>query len=173
MKKIKNFKIDLRRGYIQRELRKKNPDSSVEDMEKRIEETQQGFQPATVYETFPSCVLDKVQGMEKAVSVSVIALTLGDIAATVPKDDIYDAIIKDAFDFSLDFVIKLITIESEKEECELSCPAEFLPDKVFSVPAISDSMEFSKIGICFSEGKLSPVLTKIFGVGWFPKKKKR
>ncbi|OQA89692.1 MAG: hypothetical protein BWY26_01589 [Elusimicrobia bacterium ADurb.Bin231] len=171
MKKIKNFRLELRRGYIERELRKNKQEVPAEELKTRIQEIQSVALPATVYATFSADIFKTGECVKKAEYVSIVALVLNGISDELPKDDIYRAIIKDAFDFSIDLIIKLIEIEASKEECDLSSPEEVSPENLFSVKEVCDNIKFSKIGISYSEGVLSPAMTKFFKVYWLSKRK--
>ena len=76
MKKIKNFRLELRRGYIERELRKNKQEISAEELKTRIQEIQSVARPATVYATFPADIFKTGECMKKAEYVSIVALVL-------------------------------------------------------------------------------------------------
>ena len=173
MKKIKNFKVDLRQGYILRELKKRGLAVSEEDLYEKIRVVQDAISPATIYDTFSSSGPEKIIDSGGAVSVSVFAVTLGKKLDAVPQDEITGVIIADAMDASINFVKKLLLIEAEVEHCELLDIAEMPPAAVSSNKKLCDAMEFHKIDLDFDGGRVSPSYTKFYSVGWLLKKRKR
>jgi len=169
---IKNFKINLRQGYIFRDLKKKKTDISENELSERLKEIHSHLKPATIYETFNLAVFGKKIDFGKSVAVSLFAGTLGKEVETLCRNEILDAALKDGLDVCKNFVLKLIQIESEQEHCELVEPTEVEPSIIFENTKILSKMDFSKIGVKFESGILTPVNTKFFVIGWVLKKKK-
>lgn len=172
MKLIKNFRITLRQGYIFRDLKKKKTDISEQQLSEKLKEIHSHLKPATIYETFNPAVFGKKIDFGKSVAATLFAITLGSEVETLEKNEIIDAALKDGIEVAKIFVFKLIHIESEEEHCELLEPTEVEPSVIFENPKILSKMDFSKVGIKFESGGLSPIYTKFFVVGWLLKKKK-
>jgi len=173
MKKIKNFKIDLRQGYILRELKKRKISISEEELYEKIKSVQDAILPATIYYTFSSSDVAGIIDRGDAVSVSVYAVTLGKKLDAIASDEVTGIIIDDAIDIAANFVKKLIQIEAEDDRCELLEPVEIPPAAVFSNSKLCEVMEFSKIDILFDNGRIAPQRTKFFSIGWLLKKRRR
>jgi len=173
MKKIKNFKIDQRQGYILRELKKRNISISEEELYEKIKEVQDAVLPATIYDTFSSTDPSGIIDCGDAVSISVFAVTLGKNLDVIASGEITGVIIDDAMDASVNFVKKLIQIEAEEDHCELLEPVEMPPDSVYSNSKLCKAMEFSKIDIQFDNGRVLPKSTRFYSIGWLLKKRKR
>jgi len=169
---IKNFKINLRQGYIFRDLKKKKFEISEQQLSKKLKEIHSHLKPATVYETFNPAVFGKKIDFGKSVAVSLFAITMGSAAETLEKNEIFEAALKDGIEVAKNFVFKLIHIEAEKEHCELLEPTEVEPSIIFENQKILSKIDFSKIGIKFEDVGLTPVNTKFFVIGWLLKKKK-
>lgn len=174
MKMIKNFRINLRQGYIFRDVKKKKnaAEISEERLSEKLKEIHSHLKPATVYETFNPAVFGKKIDFGKSVAVSLFAGTLGKEVETLCKNEILDAALKDGLEVCKNFVLKLIQIEAEQEHCELLEPTGVEPAAVFENQKILSKMDFSKIGIKFESAVLFPANTKFFVVGWILKKKK-
>jgi hypothetical protein len=152
--------------------KKKNVvDISEEQIFDKLKEIHPRLNPATVYETFNPAVFGKKIDFGKSVAVSLFAITTGSAAETLEKNEILDAALKDILEVAKIFVFKLIQIESGEEHCELLEPTEVEPSIIFVNQKILSKIDFSKIGIKFESGVLTPVNTKFFVVGWLLKKK--
>jgi len=172
IKLIKNFKIALRQGYIFWDLKKKKIDISEEELSQKLKEIQLCIKPATVYETFNPTVFGKKLDFGKSVAITFFAVTLCKEVETLDKNKITDAALKDGMEVCKNFVLKLIQIETEEEHCELLEPTEVEPSIIFGNQKVLSKIDFTKIGIKFELGNLTPVSTKFFAVGWLLKKKK-
>lgn len=173
MKKIKNFKITLRQGYILRELKKRGISISEEDLYEKIKAVQDALAPATIYDTFSSSDPAGIINCGASVSVSIYAVTLGKKLDAVPADEVTSIIIGDAMAASVNFVKKLVQIEAEKDRCELLDAVEMPFADVFSNSKLCEAMEFLKIDVSFDGGRISPGYTQFYSIGWLLKKKKR
>jgi len=170
---IKNFKIALRQGYIFRDLKKKKMVVDNEnELSEKIKEIQNNIKPATVYETFNPAVFGEKIDSGKSIAATLFAVTLGKEVETLYKNEILDTSLKDGLEAAKNFVLKLIQKEAEEERCELLEPIAVEPAVVFENQKNLSKMDFSKIGIKFESGILSPANTKFFAVGWLLKKKK-
>ncbi len=172
MKLIKNFRIALRQGYIFRDLKKKKFEISEEQLSEKLKEIHLHLKSATVYETFNPAVFGKKIDFGKSVAATLFAITLGSIVETLEKNEILDTSLRDGCEVIKNFVLKLIQKEAEEEHCELLEPTEVEPSIIFANQKILSKMDFSKIGIKFESGGLTPVNTKFYVVGWLLKKKK-
>jgi len=162
----------LRQGYVFRDLKKKKIDISEEELSQKLKEIQNNIKLATVYETFNPAVFGKKIDFGKSVAVSLFAITLGSEIETLDKNEILDTSLKDGLEVAKNFVLKLIQKEAEEEHCELLEPTEVDPSIIFANQKVLSKMDFSKIGIKFESGGLTPVNTKFFVLGWTLKKKK-
>ena len=172
MKMIKNFKINLRQGYVFREVKKKKIEISEEELSQKLKEIQSCIKPATVYETFSPAVFGKKIDFGKSIAATLFAITLGKEIETLCKNEILDASVKDGLEVCKNFILKLIYLEAEEEHCELLETTEVESSIISENQKILQKMDFSKIGIKFESGGLIPVSTKFFVIGWLLKKKK-
>jgi len=189
MKKIKNFKINIRPREISRILRKF---LDVQELTIEAEEAVQRacyfyghtIKPAVVYETFSkeatdfSLILPEIT--EKWVAVSPFVLTIGNCLKDEfeKKIDIFgqlttkivSAISADTLEQSKNFVQRLIAQEAKDEQCELSRAVEISEnlDKLQSI------LPLEKINVSFDEqNKFNPSYTLAGVYYWFPVKKRR
>lgn len=170
---IKNFKVNLRQGYIFRELKKRKIAAGPEEeFTEKLKEIQSRIKPATVYDSFKPEIFRSHFDAGKALVVSLFAVTLGNAVETPEKNEITDASLKDGLDVAKNFVTKLIQIEAEEEHCELMEPVEMEPEKIFKNQKILKTLDFSKIDIKFQDNVISPENTKFFTINWILKKKK-
>ena len=172
MKLIKNFKINLRHGYILRDLRKLKIEVSEDDVISKSDELQKIFKSGTLYDSFKPEIFRDYSDFGKSVTVTLFAVTLGVEVEKLEKDAITEAALKDGLEVGKTFALKLIEMEAENEDCELTDSAEIEPQKIFENEKVLKTIDFSKIDIKFEAGILSPVYTKFYCVGWLPKKKK-
>jgi hypothetical protein len=173
MKLIKNFKINLRQGYIFRELKKRKIDISEEDLTEKLKKIQNLIKSATVYDSLKPDVFRGSFDIGKSVCVSLIAVTLGKDVESLDKNEVVEVSLNDGLGVAQNFVLKLVQIESEEEHCELTEPFEIEPQKVFENQKILKTMDFSKISIKYEGNLMFPVNTKFYGVNWLLKKKKQ
>ncbi|HAM39046.1 MAG: hypothetical protein A2474_00910 [Elusimicrobia bacterium RIFOXYC2_FULL_34_12] len=172
MKLIKNFKINLRQGYIFRDLKKQKFDISEDLLSEKLNEIQKNIKPATVYDSFKPDVFRGYFDLGKSIAVSLFTVTLGKDVELLEKNEIIKSSLSDGLDVAKCFTIKLIEIEAEKEHCEIVEPLEIEPPKIFENYKILKSMDFSKIGVRFEYNKISPEYTKFFACNWLLRKKK-
>lgn len=138
MRKIKNFKINIRTREISRIIRKL---LNVEDLPIEVEEAVQKscficekiIKPAVVYDTFSkeSMIFHvDIEAPEKWVAISPYILTIGNVLEEEYNKNknlfgehgvqIISAISADALEQSRNFVQKLLSSEASDENCDLS-----------------------------------------------------
>ncbi|OGS45987.1 MAG: hypothetical protein A2539_06645 [Elusimicrobia bacterium RIFOXYD2_FULL_34_15] len=172
MKLIRNFKINLRQGYIFRELKKRKIDISEEILAEKIKEIQKNIKPATVYDSFKPDVFRGYFELGKSIAISLSSITLGKDVESLEKNEITDVSLKDGLDVARHFIFKLIEMEAEEEHCEVTEPIEIDSPKIFENYKILKEVDFSKIGVKFEYNKIFPEYTKFFAINWLLKKKK-
>ncbi|MDD5687082.1 MAG: hypothetical protein PHE88_04535 [Elusimicrobia bacterium] len=169
---IKSFKIELRQGYIFRELKKRKVEVSEEELSEKVKEIQKCIKPATVYDSFNPAIFQKKIDFGKSVAFSLFAVTLGKEVEALEKSDIVEASLMDGLEVAKHFVLKLVQIEAEQEHCELLEVIKVEPQKVFENQKILNTIEFSKVDIKYEAETVSPEYTRFFAVGWVLKRKR-
>lgn len=169
MKKIKNFKINIRPREISRIVRKllNMPELGIE-----IEEAVQRacyfyaktINPAVVYETFSkdlqSFAFDNPDTDIKWIAATYYILTIGNgLKETFEKDgdvfglyttQIVSAISADALEQSKNFVQKLVTAEAGEEQCELSRGTELPQNRYKDICAVLPAEKIN-VSVCKEE----------------------
>ena len=189
MKKIKNFKINIRPREISRIMRKllNAPELDIET-EESIQRAcyfyGKTINPAVVYETFSKdsagFVFDGSEIPHKWVALSYYVLTIGDtLKEEFEKNreifgrytmQIVSAVSADTLEQSKSFVQKLIVSEASDEQCDLSRGAEIPQDKYTEIFAV---LPAGKINVSVSQdGKISPEYTVAGVFYWIPVKKR-
>ena len=188
MRKIKNFKINIRTREISRIIRKL---LDVEDLPIEVEESVQKacfvcekiIKPAVVYDTFSkeSMIFPiEIEAPEKWVAISPYILTIGNVIEEEYNKNkelfgeyavqIISAISADALDQSRNFVQKLLASEASDENCELSRSIE-LPKQYNS--DIIKFLPMGKINLILSEdGDFIPKNSMAGIYYWIPLKKR-
>ncbi len=189
MKKIKNFKINIRPREISRIVRKllNMPELGIE-----IEESVQRacyfygktINPAVVYETFAkdaqTFAFDNPDIPGRWVAASYYILTIGNSLKEEfeKKPDIFgqyttqivSAISADTLEQSKSFVQKLIVSEAADEQCEVSRGIELPQDKYNDISKI---LPAEKINVSVSEnGQFTPEYTIAGVFYWIPLKRR-
>ncbi|MCL2390838.1 MAG: hypothetical protein FWD54_00465 [Endomicrobia bacterium] len=188
MRKIKNFKINLRVREISRVIKKL---VNASEMSAELEEAvQRGchfyskfLSLSLVYETFAKDSLNFVYDKDvpsKWVAKSVYFLTIGSkLPEEFKKNEnafgehtckIVSAIAVDALEQGKNFLKRLIEGEAEDENCEVSrsveIPSELYEEVIKIVPA-------DKIDIVVNDGKFSPQYSVCGLFYWIPTKSKK
>ena len=189
MRKIKNFKINIRPREISRIVRKL---INVSELSIDIEESVQRacyfygktINPAVVYETFAkdttTFVFDNPEIPNKWVAASYYILTIGNTLKEEfeKKQDVFgqyttqivSAISADTLEQSKSFVQKLVISEASDEQCELSRGIELPADKYNDICKI---LPIEKINVAISEdGQFEPEYTVTGVFYWIPVKRK-
>lgn len=188
MRKIKNFKINIRPREISRILRKL---LNISELGIDIEESVQRacffygkcIKPAVVYDTFSkeTMIFPFIsETPDKWIAVSPYILTIGNSLKEEfdNKKDIFgeyttqivSAISADTLEQSKNFVQKLIASEAFEENCELSRHVE-VPDNFYN--EISKVLPIEKINVALSEeGRFEPVYSAVGLFYWIPLKKR-
>ncbi len=188
MRKIKNFKINIRPREISRILRKllSMPDLSI-DIEESVQRAcffyGKCIRPAVVYDTFSKesmiCSFD-VEAPNKWIAVSSYVVTIGNSLKEEfeQKQDIFgqyttqivSAISADTLEQAKNFVYKLIVSEAENENCELSRNMD-LPQSFYG--DVSKILNTEKINVSVTpDGAFEPSYTTSGLFYWIPLKRK-
>lgn len=187
MKKIKNFKVNLRVREILRVIKKltNNAELPVE-LEEAVQRGCHFYSkflvPSVVYDTFgkgtTALVCDK-DAPPKWVAQSVFFLTIGpELHQEYKKNEegygehtgkIVSAIAVDALEQAKNFIQRLITNEASGENCDISrsvdLPADLYEEAYKILPA-------DKIDIFIQDGGLVPQYSSCGFFYWIPSKKK-
>jgi hypothetical protein len=187
MRKIKNFKVNLRVKEISRVVKKliNTVELSVE-----FEETIQRccrfyvkfLTPSVVYETFSKEALPFAYEKDvpsKWVAESVFFVTIGDDLYDEYKKNksvfgehtgkIVSAIAVDALNQSKNFVQRLISNEAQDEDCVISRIVD-IPNDLYA--EFSKVVPIDKIGISIESGDIIPKYSTCGLFYWIPSKKK-
>ena len=191
IRKIKKYKISVRPFGVLRHLKKKHavdPGKEPEDkvLESEISKVQTHLQPCALYATFsqketpePLKVLWR-SASENSFSMSVILATIGkNIEGEMDKiskagnpfqSALLDAITKESFEQSFQFVARLINEEALDESCELT---PLLPVEEGNFRDALGVLEAHKAEISVNDsGIVSPIFTGIRYCFWTPVKGK-
>lgn len=139
MTKIKNFRITLRSREMARWLKANKGMQVTADLEAAIDhaiiEAKPLIKTAAVYTTLTQATAAKVAPIEfpqKSVAASIVAVTVGTEldrarAAAEQKGDelqtsLIDALLQEALQQSIQFVVRLTQEQAKEEDCEMSPP---------------------------------------------------
>jgi hypothetical protein len=188
MRKIKNFKINIRNREISRIIRKL---LNMEELPIEVEEAVQKscficekiIKPAVVYDTFSKEAMTfpiEVEAPEKWIAISPYILTIGTVLQDQYNKDkelfgeygvqIVSAISADALEQSKNFVQKLLASEASDENCELSrsieLPKQYNPEIINFLPADRINLSLS------DDGDFIPANSTAGLYYWIPLKKR-
>ncbi|MDR3125377.1 MAG: hypothetical protein LBU10_05890 [Endomicrobium sp.] len=188
MRKIKNFKINLRIKEISSVIKKLNNISidsiELEEIIRRSCSIYSKFlYPSAIYDTFSKEVFPSFEEniiLPKFVACSVFFVTIGNTLEEQYKlntdvfgeytSTIVSAIAVDALEQSKNFIQRLIISEAKNESCEVS-RAEEIQDSLCS--EFVKLVPISKIDISVVSGKLNPKYSTCGLFYWIPSKKKQ
>ncbi len=187
MRKIKNFKVNLRVREIMRVMKKL---TNTQELSSELEESvQKGchfysklVQPSAVFDTFAKDSLPFVYEKDappKWVAQSIYFITIGNALYDEYKKNeeafgehtgkIVSALAVDVLEQAKNFVQRLISSEADDEGCDLSravdIPEDIIGEVIKSVPV-------EKIDITFEDGKIKPQYSSCGFFYWTPSKKK-
>lgn len=187
MKKIKNFKVNLRVREITRVIKKLTNSTELpveveEAIQRGCHHYSKFLSLSVVYETYGKGLMSFVyekEAPEKWVAQSLFFLTIG----TKLKDEfnknqkafgehtekIVSAVAVDALEQGKNFIFRLITNEAADENCDLSRSVD-LPCDLYEEAA--KNIPIDKIDIKVEEGKLIPQYSACGLFYWIPSKKK-
>ncbi|MDR1196254.1 MAG: hypothetical protein LBL00_07255 [Endomicrobium sp.] len=188
MKKIRNFKVNLRTREIIRVIKKltnaAEMDVETEEFVQRACHFYSGFvAPSVVYDTFSKDTVSFVYEKDapsKWIARSVFFITIGtkleeefkknESAFGEHSKTIVSAIAVDALEQAKNFTQRLIAAEAADENCDISrsaeIPADLYEEAAKVVPA-------DKIDISVIEGKLSPQYSTCGLFYWTPSGKRK
>jgi hypothetical protein len=187
MRKIKNFKVNLRVKDISRVVRKL---VNIVDMSVELEQAIQrccrfylkSLYPAVVYDTFSRESLSSVYEKDvpqKWVAQSIFFVTIGnaieeeykknEIAFGEHTSKILSAIAVDALEQSKNFVQRIISNEAQDENCEITRPVNIENEYYEEVSKIIPG---NKIGVNIESGVIYPKYSSAGLFYWIPSKKK-
>jgi hypothetical protein len=188
MRKIKNFKVNLRTKEISRVLKKLNNISEVSvELEEIIKRSccmySKFLHPSAVYDTFSrdsSLLFEENTTLSKFVACSVFFVTVGNSLDEEYKLDtnafgeytstIVSAIAMDALEQSKNFLQRLISNEAKYESCEIS-RIEEIRNNIYG--EFAEMVPIEKINLEIVSGELKPKYSSCGLLYWIPSKKKQ
>ncbi|MDR2192019.1 MAG: hypothetical protein LBO62_03990, partial [Endomicrobium sp.] len=188
MRKIKNFKVNLRVREIARVIKKlTNASELAPELEESVQRSCHFYSkflvPSVVYDTFAKGALDfmyEKDAPQKWVAQSVFFLTIGaKLSEEFAKNEtaygehtpkIVSAIAVDALEQSKNFLQRLLSAEAEDENCELSRSFE-LPKDYYERAA--RSLPIDKINLTLQDETLIPQYSACGLFYWSPSKKSK
>jgi hypothetical protein len=187
MRKIKNFKVNLRVRDISQVVRKLvNADDMSIEIEEAIQRSCRFYvkflSPAVVYDTFSKESLLFVYEKDipaKWVAESIFFVTIGNsIEKEYKKNEnafgehtskIVSAIAVDALEQSKNFVQRLIVNEAQGEKCGITRAVD-IPNELCE--EVSKVVRSEKIGVSVQSDNISPKYSSAGLFYWVPSKKK-
>jgi hypothetical protein len=187
MRKIKNFKVNLRVKDISRVVKKLiNADGTSIKIEEAIQRScclyVKFLSPAVVYDTFSRESLPFVYEKDapvKWIAESVFFVTIGNTIEEEYKKNgnafgeytskIVSAIAVDALEQSKNFVQRLVVNEAQDERCGITRVVD-IPDELCE--EVSKVVRPEKIGVSVQSGSISPKYSSAGLFYWVPSKKK-
>jgi hypothetical protein len=185
MRKIKNFKINLRTRDIVRSVKRLAPGTEFSqeldiEVQKACRHYYKFIRPCLIYDTFSKGTLEFLPEKDapaQYIARSVFFVSIGAAIEDVKKDldapngeNIVNCIAVDALDQSKNFVCRLISDEAEEEECDISRAQEIHGE---FYERLSSIIPIDKIDISLCENTLIPKYCLCAEVYWTPSKKKR
>jgi hypothetical protein len=182
MRKIKNFKVNLRVKDISRVVRKL---VNIADMSVELEETIRFYikflSPAVIYDTFSKESLTFVYEKDvpqKWVARSIFFVTIGSAIEEEYKrnenafgdhtNKIVSAIAVDALEQSKNFAQRIISGEAQDENCQITRPVN-IENEYYE--EISKIIPINKIGVIVESGVICPKYSSAGLFYWIPSKK--
>ena len=187
MRKIKNFKINLRFRDITRVLMKViNTAEMPEELERNVGRACSRYAKflnlSVVYDTFTKGALAfsyEKDAPAKWVAQTLFCITIGDaLEAEFKKDKeafgehtekMVSTIAVDALEQGKNFIQRLISKEAGEESCEISRSSE-LTQELYE--AAAQNIDISKISVSYEEKELKPRYSAFGVFYWIPSKKK-
>jgi len=193
MRKIKNFKINIRPREISRMLRKLlNVEELSIDIEEAVQKAcffyNQTIVPAVVYDTFSKesmiCSFADIETPEKWIAISPYVVTIGNKLQEEFNNNqekfgeytiqIVSAISSDTLSQAKNFVQKILTDDAQNDYCELSRSIEVNSNLY---PEICKVLPIEKINVSLlnleeNKFKFEPSNTITGLYYWIPKKKR-
>ncbi len=189
MKKIKKFKINIRKKEVLRNLKlvseiKEITPQLEETITKEIEKSQEYISPASVFETFSVDELEKKFGLKLDKlypAVSIIVVTIGNeiekiieqfkANSEILHSQIVHSIGLEACESGKNFIYKILTDEAKEENCIL-LPSEKQNEE--DSKNIIKKFDTGRIGVFVNDkNTIQPVYTDVFIVKWQTKLKRR
>ena len=187
MKKIRNFKVNLRTREITRVIKKlinaaEMPVETEESVQRACHFYSKFITPSVVYDTFSKENMPFVYEKDvplKWVAQSVFFVTIGtaleeafkknDKAFGEHSNSIVSAIAVDALEQAKNFTQRLVSGEAEDENCDISRGTD-LPSDLYEEAA--KIVPVDKIDVSIHDGKLVPQYSNCGLFYWIPSKKK-
>ncbi|MDR3274776.1 MAG: hypothetical protein LBS81_02110 [Endomicrobium sp.] len=187
MRKIKNFKVNLRLREILRSVKKLIntvglPVNFEEEVQRCCFFYSKFLVPSVIYEIFSKETLHFKHDEDvpsKWIAASIFFLTIGNnLYEEYSKNtktfgeytgQIVSAVVADALQQAKNFVQRLISNEAEKENCEILRIVN-VPQDLYSV--IGEDIPINKINISIEAGELMPRYSLCGLFYWIPSKKK-
>lgn len=190
MKKIINFKINIRQKEVIRLLKTKVSEitpqlvEAVEEESKRIQKT---IVPAGIFETIAKDKNDKITSLTVSppsnwVASSFYIVTIGDLIEKEIKDaqtrqesilsNILHTLAMEALDQTTNFICRLINSEAVDDECETAVRQNITDANSFNI--LMEFLPAEKIGIKTThENTIHPLYSSAGIIFWLPAKKKK
>lgn len=187
MKKIRNFKINLRAREILRVIKKLINSSELpveveESVQKACYHYSNFIVPSVLYDTFAKGSLSFVyeqDAPEKWIAQSLYFITIGhELQEEIRKKPeafgehtckIASAVAIDALEQAKSFTQRLLASEAKEENCDLSRSID-IPENLYE--EASKNIPIDKIDIEIKEGKFIPKYTSCGLFYWIPSKRK-
>ena len=185
MRKIKNFKINLRNRDIVRSVKRLSPGTEFSqeldiEIQKACRHYYKLIRPCLIYDTFskgmPEFLTDQ-DAPAQYVARSVFFVSIGAAIEEIKKDldmeggeNIVNCIAVDALDQGKNFACRLIADEAEDEECETSRAQEIAPEFYQQLSAV---IPIEKIDVSLGDNCLVPKYSLCAAVYWTPSKKRK
>ena len=187
MRKIKNFKINLRVRDISRVIRKV---INIPELSAELEETvgracfhySKFLNLSVVYDTFAkgaSAFVYEKDAPAKWVAQTLFCVTIGGVLSEEFEKDrqaygehtekIVSTVAVDALEQGKNFIQRIISNEAGEESCELTRSLEFPQDLYETAVA---NLDVSKISVSYEGNELKPRYTAFGVFYWVPSKKK-
>ncbi|MDR2860559.1 MAG: hypothetical protein LBV66_01850 [Elusimicrobiota bacterium] len=189
MRKVKNFKINLRTKDIIRSIKRLsvNETGFPEDFDITVQKACRYYSnfihPSVIYDAFnkDSIVsISEKDAPQKWIARSILFVTIGSLLEQECKknmtqfgeytETIVSSIAVDALDQSKNFVCRIISSEADNENCDISRAVE-VPNEFYA--GLSKVIPIDKIDISLEDDKLSPKYSLCSMVYWTPSKKKK
>ncbi|MFN3967221.1 MAG: hypothetical protein ACK4JE_05950 [Endomicrobiia bacterium] len=189
MKKIKKFKISLRKREVLRNLKliseiKEITPQLEEIISKEIEKSIEYIHPASVFETFSIDELNKKFGLkfeQQYPAISIIVVTIGNEIEKIIEElksrgeilhsQIVHSIGIEACESSKNFIYKIIDEEAKEEECILLAPEKQNEENSKN---IIRNFDVKRIGVFIDDkNTIQPIYTDVSIVKWQTRTKKQ
>jgi len=194
MKKIKKFKVNIRKIEVIRNLKtilnlKELTQELEATIEKEIERSYSYIYPESIFDTFQTSFLKEKFGLEfdpkqNIVAGSLFIITIGEkiedeiYAAKNKGENILSQIIHciglESCNSGINFVNRIIKEEADKEDCEITNIEKIYNKNIELVKKIISNLSGEKINVTIdNNSNIHPIYTTIGLIKWQPKRKRK